>query len=68
VDFVKMDIEGSEIAALKGMKRTLEGRVQLAIAGYHPVEGSLSHAIIMPQLEQLGFKTAYADGIVRARR
>ncbi len=67
-DFVKMDIEGSEIEALKGMQKILESSVQLAIAAYHPVEGILTHTAIIPQLEQLGFKTAYTDDIVRARR
>ena len=68
VDFVKMDIEGSEIEALKGMRKTLGSQVQLAIAAYHPVEGQLAHTVIAPQLTQLGFKATYADGIVHARR
>jgi FkbM family methyltransferase len=68
VDFIKMDIEGSEIEALKGMKRVLESDVQLAIAAYHPVQGRLTHTVIVPQLEHLGFKPAYIDGIVRAAR
>ncbi len=68
VDFVKMDIEGSEIEALDGMNKTLESVVQLAIAAYHPVKGRLTHPIIIPRLEQLGFKTTYAEGIVQARR
>ena len=46
VDFIKMDIEGSEIEALKGMRKTLESQVQLAIAAYHPVKGQLAHTII----------------------
>jgi FkbM family methyltransferase len=68
VDFIKMDIEGSEIEALKGMKRALGSRVHLAIAAYHPVEGSLAHERILPHLEQLGFEASLADGIVHARR
>jgi FkbM family methyltransferase len=67
-DFIKMDIEGSEIEALKGMKRTLETVVQLAIAAYHPVGGRLTHSVIVPQLQQLGFEAGYDEGIVRARR
>lgn len=68
VDFIKMDIEGSEIEALKGMQKILASQVQLAIAAYHPVNGRLAHTVIVPQLEQLGFAVNYTDGIVRARR
>lgn len=68
VDFIKMDIEGSEIEALGGMENTLVSNLQLAIAAYHPIEGTLSHTEIIPQLEQFGFKTVYDDGIVKARR
>lgn len=68
VNFVKMDIEGSEIEALDGMPRALKSDVELAIAAYHPVMGRLTHLIIIPQLEQLGFKTTCAEGLVRAKR
>jgi len=68
VDFIKMDIEGSEIEAFKGMRRTLESDVQLAVASYHPVEGELAHTVISPQLTRLGFKTSCIDGIVHAHR
>jgi len=68
VDFIKMDIEGAEIEALAGMKVALEAVGQMAIAAYHPVDGKLTHTVIMPQLEQLGFKIAYSDGIVHAQR
>jgi FkbM family methyltransferase len=68
VDFIKMDIEGSEIEALKGMSKILESDLQLAISAYHPAGDTLTHAVIIPQLEQLGFKTVLADGIVQAKR
>jgi FkbM family methyltransferase len=68
VDFIKMDIEGSEIEALKGMPKILQSQVQLAIAAYHPVDGKSAHEIIVPQLEQLGFEIALVDGMVQARR
>jgi len=68
VDFIKMDIEGAEIEALKGMQKSLELDLQLAISAYHPVGDTLTHAAIIPQLEQLGFKTTYTDGIVQARK
>lgn len=68
VDFVKMDIEGSEIEALKGMQKILTSNVQLAIAAYHPVDGLFAHTVIVPQLKQLGFETTFIDGIVYAHR
>jgi FkbM family methyltransferase len=68
VDFVKMDIEGAEIEALKGMKEILKSNVQLAIAAYHPVNGTLTNAVLVDQLEKLGFEAVYEDGIVRAQK
>ncbi len=66
VHFIKMDIEGSELEALAGMQKTLRCTLHLAIAAYHPVQGTLSYLEIMPRLEQLGFRTSYSDGIVCA--
>jgi len=68
VDFIKMDIEGSEIQALKGMQETLRFGVEMAVAAYHPVEGRPTHSAIVRELERLGFRTVCAEGIVRARR
>jgi len=68
VNLVKMDVEGSEIEALGGMNRTLKSDVELAIAAYHPVMGRLTHSVIIPRLEQLGFKTTYVEGLVQAHR
>jgi FkbM family methyltransferase len=68
VDFIKMDIEGSEIEALKGMPKTLALQVQLAIAAYHPVEGQLTHKAVVPLLERLDFNSSYREGIVHAQR
>jgi len=42
VNFVKMDVEGSEIRILKGMKKTLRNVDALAIASYHYMEDSIT--------------------------
>jgi len=68
VNFVKMDIEGSEIEAFRGMKKILQSNARLAVAAYHPVEGTLTHTILTDQLEKLGFTAVYEDGIVRAKK
>ena len=68
VDFVKMDIEGSEIEAVKGMMKILKSEVQLAIAAYHPVDGTVTHAALVGQLKDLGFTAVCEEGIVRAHR
>jgi FkbM family methyltransferase len=65
VDFIKMDIEGSEVEALKGMQKTLKPHIHLAIAAYHPIEGKLSHTIIIPHLEQSGFTVTCQEGIIK---
>lgn len=68
VDFVKMDIEGSEIEAFRGMSKILKSGVRLAVAAYHPVDGTLTHATLVGQLEELGFTAVYEEGIVRAKK
>ena len=67
-DFIKMDIEGSEIEALKGMEKTLQSDVVVAIAAYHPIDGIPTYKTVMSDLQRLGFRTSYADEIVHARR
>ena len=68
VDFVKMDIEGAEIEAFRGMKKTLKSGVQLAVAAYHPVGGTLTHTALVSQLKELGFRAVYEEGIIRAQK
>jgi FkbM family methyltransferase len=64
VDFVKMDIEGAEIEALKGMDGVLKGRPKLAIAAYHVVNGKETFKTIIPWLEKRGFVTRKVGEIV----
>lgn len=64
VDFIKMDIEGAEIEALKGMNETLRNDIKLAIAAYHMVNGKKAYKTIAPQLKEMGFEVHIRDGMV----
>lgn len=70
VDFTKMDIEGAEIEALKGMKETLRNNdVKLAIAAYHSTEGKEeTYRTIAPWLKRDGFQVTVKRGMVYARK
>lgn len=57
VDFIKMDIEGAEIEAIKGAERTLKSNaVDLAIASYHKINGKKSYAELERMLPVLGYR------------
>ncbi len=66
LDFVKMDIEGAEIKALKGAVKTIKQlKPNFAIASYHLVDGKLTHFDVEDFFEQINypFKTVfYEDG------
>lgn len=69
VDFIKMDIEGAEIQALDGMKRTLKTNdVKLAIAAYHIVNGAQTCKIVTPWLEKAGFDVHEEEGFVYVKK
>lgn len=62
VDFIKMDVEGSEIKAIKGMENTLKNnKINLAIASYHIVNGEKTYVQLEKILYRLGYEayTAY---------
>ena len=64
VALIKMDIEGAEIEALKGMNKILsDDGVKLAIASYHKVGGKPTYKTIIPMMEQKGFSSEYKHGI-----
>ncbi len=66
LDFVKMDIEGAEIEALKGAVNSLaKFRPHLAIASYHFVEGEYTYKALETFFKKINypFKTVfYEDG------
>ena len=56
VDFIKMDVEGAEIEAVKGAEKTLRaGAPSLAIASYHLVDGRKSYAALENILASFGY-------------
>jgi len=56
VDFVKMDIEGAEVEALKGMEKTLDNN-NIKLAGeYHIVDGKPAYSAIAVILRARGFE------------
>jgi len=70
VDFIKMDIEGAEIEALKGMEETLlkNNDVKLAIEAFHVVDGKPTSETIIPQLKNLEFEVCEEGGFVYAKK
>lgn len=62
VDFIKMDIEGAEIEALKGCKRLLKSNyVNLAIASYHILDGQPTCKRLEGLLQEMGYKFETAN-------
>ena len=56
VDFIKMDVEGAEIEAVRGAEKTLKGRtVDIAIASYHLIDGRKSCIELERMLPVLGY-------------
>ena len=66
VDFIKMDIEGSEVAAVRGLKRLLK-RADAPVIAFECNGLTLPHyghspSALIGQLEAFGYRTYRADG------
>lgn len=63
VDFVKMDIEGAEIEAMEGLKRTIKANknIHFAIASYHIVNGKKTKFFLEKFFKQLKFHVKTED-------
>jgi FkbM family methyltransferase len=68
VNFIKIDVEGAEIEALKGAKRILNNNPNLVIAAYHEIGGEPAYRKIIPFLEAKNFAVNRTGGIVYARK
>ncbi len=56
-DFIKMDIEGAEIEALEGCRKTLEeNNVNLAVASYHIRSGAMTCKTVESFLKDMGYE------------
>lgn len=61
VDLLKMDIEGAEIQAIEGCRRTLENfSVNVCIASYHIVDGTTTSHAMEKFLREQGYETESA--------
>lgn len=59
VDFIKMDVEGAEVHAIQGAKKTLESNnINLAIASYHIVNGEETSTNVEEILESFGYQAS----------
>lgn len=56
VHFIKMNIEGAEVKAIKGAMQTLTNVEHIAIS-CHTIKGKSTMGAIEPLLRQSGFKT-----------
>lgn len=60
IDFIKMDIEGAELKALRGAEQSLkQNDVKLAVCVYHNVDDEKN---VKMYLDEIGYETEVSDG------
>ena len=60
--YVKMDIEGAEVATVEGAREFLKGHpVHFAIESYHPVDGELTWKPLEKLFSNIGYKVWSSD-------
>ena len=70
VDFIKMNIEGAELEALKGARQTLKNNnIKLAIEAHHEIDGEPAYVTVIPWLGTAQFDAFLGEnGVVYARK
>jgi len=68
VDYIKMDVEGAEIEALKGAEKVLNKDLRIVIGAYHEINGEQAYNKVIPFLEERGFIVKRTGGIVHATK
>ena len=69
VDFIKMDIEGAEIEALKGMQEVLQSSdIKLAIEADHEINGEKTVQSVISLLRQTQFEVHEENSVVYASK
>jgi FkbM family methyltransferase len=67
VDFMMMDVEGAELMALRGARRTLKRTQKVVVGAYHRVGGKPTWPRVKRFLEKMGFRTVVTeDGLIHA--
>lgn len=69
VDFIKMNVEGAEIEALEGAKKTLKNTEKISVASYYQRNGKITAPRVRDFLDSQGFNVSVSEkNIVYARK